>query len=117
MSERGMIMQEACAQLKNARVSAQKTRLVANLIRGLPVNKALNALTFSTKKSAHLVKKLLRSAIANAEHNHGLDIDALVVRKIFVDEASSLKRFMARAKGRGNRIIKQNCHITIVVAE
>ena len=110
-------MQEALAQLKNARISAQKARLVANMIRGLPVEKALDQLTFSTKKAADLVKKLLRSAIANAEHNHGLDIDALVIRKIYVDEAATLKRFMARAKGRGNRILKQNCHITIVVTE
>jgi len=109
-------MQEALAQLKNARISAQKVRLVADMIRGLPVERALDRLTFSTKKAAGMVKKILRSAIANAEHNHGLDIDALVIRKIYVDEASTLKRFMARAKGRGNRILKQNCHITIVVA-
>ena len=100
---------------KNIRVSAQKARLVADLVRGLPVGRALNVLTFSTKKSAGIVKKTLESAIANAEHNEGADIDALKVKEIFVDKGASLKRFTARAKGRGNKIEKQTCHINVVV--
>jgi large subunit ribosomal protein L22 len=103
------------AQAKNIRVSAQKARLVADLVRGLPVGRALNVLTFSTKKSAGIVKKTLESAIANAEHNEGADIDALKVKEIFVDKGASLKRFTARAKGRGNKIEKQTCHINVVV--
>lgn len=103
------------AILKNARVSAQKARLVADLIRGQSVAQALNVLAFSPKKSAGLLKKLLESAIANAEHNEGADIDTLTVATVFVDKAPSLKRFSARAKGRGNRIEKQTCHITLVV--
>jgi large subunit ribosomal protein L22 len=105
------------AILKNARLSAQKARLVADQIRGLPVDKALNLLTFSPKKSAVLLKKLLESAIANAEHNDGADIDALSVAVIYVDKGASLKRFSARAKGRGNRIEKQTCHITLTVGD
>jgi large subunit ribosomal protein L22 len=103
------------AQAKNIRVSAQKARLVADLVRGLPVDRALNVLTFSTKKSAGIVKKALESAIANAEHNEGADIDALKVKEIFVDKGPSLKRFTACAKGRGSKIEKQTCHINIVV--
>jgi len=96
-------------------ISAQKTRLVADQIRGLPVDKALNVLTFSPKKAAGIVKKVVLSAIANAEHNEGADIDELKVTSIMVDKAASLKRFTARAKGRGNRIEKQSCHITVTV--
>ena len=92
------------AQHKNARISAQKARLVADLIRGKDVAQALNILTFSPKKGAELIKKVLESAIANAEHNNGADIDELKVVTIFVDKGPSLKRFQARAKGRGNRI-------------
>ena len=103
------------AVLKNARVSAQKARLVADLIRGKSVEQALNILTFSPKKSAELLKKVLESAIANAEHNEGADIDTLKVATVYVDKGPSLKRFTARAKGRGNRIEKQTCHITLVV--
>lgn len=103
------------AQAKNIRVSAQKARLVADLVRGMPVARALNVLTFSTKKSAGIVKKALESAIANAEHNEGADIDALKVKEIFVDKGASLKRFTARAKGRGSKIEKQTCHINVVV--
>lgn len=109
-------MQDASAKLKDARLSAQKARLVADQIRGLTVEKALNLLEFSPKKAAKLIKKLLESAMANAEHNEGLDIDALSVSRIFVDEASKLKRFSPRAKGRANRIVKHSCHITVVVA-
>ncbi len=100
---------------RGARISAQKTRLVADQIRGLPVDKALNVLTFSPKKAAGIVKKVVLSAIANAEHNEGADIDELKVTSIMVDKAASLKRFTGRAKGRGNRIEKQSCHITVTV--
>ena len=103
------------AQHKNARISAQKARLVADLIRGKDVAQALNILTFSHKKGAELIKKVLESAIANAEHNNGADIDELKVVTIFVDKGPSLKRFQARAKGRGNRIEKQTCHINVTV--
>ena len=103
------------AVLKNARLSAQKCRLVADQVRGLPVDAALNLLTFSPKKGAVLLKKLLESAIANAEHNEGADIDTLKVATVYVDKGASLKRFSARAKGRGNRIEKQTCHITLTV--
>lgn len=103
------------AQHKNARISAQKARLVADMIRGKDVAQALNILTFSTKKGAELIKKVLDSAIANAEHNEGADIDELKVVAIFVDKGPSLKRFQARAKGRGNRIEKQTCHINVTV--
>jgi len=103
------------AQLNNARLSAQKCRLVADLIRGQAVGQALNILTFSPKKGAALIKKVLESAIANAEHNEGADVDALKVTSIYVDKGPSLKRFSARAKGRGNRIEKQTCHITLSV--
>jgi len=103
------------AYLKGIRVSAQKCRLVADLIRGLKVGRALNVLQFNNKKSAAILKKVLESAIANAEHNDGADIDALLVKEICVDKGPSLKRFSARAKGRGNRIEKQTCHVNVVV--
>ena len=103
------------AVLKGVRLSAQKGRLVADQIRGLPVDKALSLLAFSPKKGAAIIKKVLESAIANAEHNDGADIDELKVSTICVDKAASLKRMMARAKGRGNSIEKQTCHITITV--
>lgn len=107
----------ASASLKYARMSAQKVRLVADLVRGKSVAKAINVLTFLNKKAAQVIKKLLESAVANAENNEGLDVDLLKIKTIFVNQAGGLKRFMARAKGRGNRITKQNCHITIVVDE
>jgi large subunit ribosomal protein L22 len=102
-------MMEVKAIHRGARISAQKTRLVADQIRGLPVDKALNVLTFSPKKAAGIVKKVVLSAIANAEHNEGADIDELKITSIYIDKAASLKRFTARAKGRGNRIEKQSC--------
>ncbi|MEW6561940.1 MAG: 50S ribosomal protein L22 [Pseudomonadota bacterium] len=108
-------MMSTTAVLKSVRLSAQKGRLVADQIRGLPVSKALDILAFSPKKGATIIKKVLESAIANAEHNDGADIDELKVATIYVDKAASLKRFTARAKGRGNRIEKQTCHITITV--
>jgi large subunit ribosomal protein L22 len=108
---------EAMAKLMGARISAQKTRLVADQIRGKPVEEALNLLAFSTKKAAGLVRKVLNSAIANAEHNEGADVDELKVSRICVDEGTTLKRIMPRAKGRADRISKRTCHITIMVAD
>jgi large subunit ribosomal protein L22 len=105
------------ASLRGVRLSAQKGRLVADQIRGLPVDKALNLLAFSPKKGAKIIKKVLESAIANAEHNDGADIDELKVQVIFVEQGSVLKRFHARAKGRGNRINKHSCHIFITVGD
>ena len=102
---------------RNARLSAQKARLVADQIRGLPVAQAIDVLNFMQKKAAVIIKKILASAIANAEHNEGADIDELKVDEIFVNEASKMKRWHARAKGRGNRIIKRTCHINLVVSE
>lgn len=108
---------ETVAKLRFARISPQKCRLVADQVRGMPVEKALNLLSFSNKKAAELVKKVLESAIANAEHNDGADIDALKVAKIYVDQGPTMKRMHARAKGRGNRILKRTSHITVTVAE
>lgn len=108
---------EISAKLKNAPLSAQKARLVADQIRGLPVDKALDTLRFSTKKAAVIMKKILDSAIANAEHNESSDIDELKISTVFVDEGVTLKRFRARAKGSANQILKRTCHITIKVAE
>ncbi len=108
---------EVSAILRGTRLSAQKGRLVADQIRGMPVDRALNVLAFSPKKGATIIKKVLESAIANAEHNEGADIDALKVKTIYVDKGPSLKRFTARAKGRGNRIEKQTCHITVTVGD
>ena len=106
---------ETRAMLRGVRLSDQKGRLVADQIRGLPVDKALSILTFSPKKGAGIIKKVLESAIANAEHNDGADIDELKVKTIFVEKGMVLKRFTARAKGRGNRIIKPTCHIFLTV--
>lgn len=108
-------MTTTIAIARNIHLSAQKGRLVADQIRGLPVAQALNILAFSPKKGAGIIKKALDSAIANAEHNDGADIDELKVKTIYIDKATSLKRFMARAKGRGNKIEKQTCHITVSV--
>ena len=105
------------ASLRGVRLSAQKGRLVADQIRGLAVDKALNVLAFSPKKGAKIIKKVLESAIANAEHNDGADIDELKVQTIFVEQGAMLKRFHARAKGRGNRINKHSCHIFITVGD
>jgi large subunit ribosomal protein L22 len=110
-------MMEAFAKHNFARISPQKARLVADQIRGKSVDQALETLTFSTKKAADLIKKVLESAIANAEHNEGADIDDLRVAKIFVDEGPTMKRIMPRAKGRADRILKRSSHITIVVAD
>jgi large subunit ribosomal protein L22 len=108
---------EVAARLKYARLSAQKCRLVCDQIRGMSVDRALDLLRFSTKKSAAVLKKVLESAIANAEHNQGADIDELKVKKVFADQGSTYKRMHARAKGRGCRILKPTCHITVVVSD
>jgi large subunit ribosomal protein L22 len=108
---------ETQASLRGVRLSAQKGRLVADQIRGKPVEQALNILTFSPKKAARIVKKVLESAIANAEHNDGADIDELKVRSICVEKGASLRRFQARAKGRGFKIEKQTCHIFVKVGD
>jgi large subunit ribosomal protein L22 len=106
---------ETRAVLRGVRLSSQKGRLVADQIRGLPVDKALNILAFSPKKGAGIIKKVLESAIANAEHNDGADIDELKVKTICVEKGMVLKRFTARAKGRGNRIVKPTCHVFLTV--
>ena len=108
---------EVSAKLKFARISPQKCRLVADTVRGQPVNNALNTLKFMPKKGAELVRKVLASAAANAEHNHGVDIDELKVSRVLIDAAPQLKRFAARAKGRGTRIVKRNSHITVAVSD
>lgn len=108
---------ETAAKLRFARISPQKCRLVADQIRGLPVERALQVLTFSPKKAAAIVKKVLESAIANAEHNDGADIDELKVMKITVDEGPTSKRWEARAKGQANHIFKRTSHISVTVAE
>jgi large subunit ribosomal protein L22 len=108
---------EVAARLKGARISAQKARLVADQVRGLPVEKALSLLEFSPKKAAHIVKKVLDSAIANAENNEGADVDELKVSSIFVDEGMTMKRLRPRAKGRADRILKRSCHITVKVSD
>ena len=108
---------EVVAKLKGARMSAQKARLVADQIRGKSVESALEILQFSTKKGADIIKKVLESAIANAEHNDGADVDELMVSTIFVDEGMTMKRIKPRAKGRADRIFKRSCHITVKVAE
>ena len=108
---------EVAAKLKGARISEQKARLVADQVRGKPVEEALSLLEFSPKKAAHIVKKILDSAIANAENNEGADVDELKVSSIFVDEGMTMKRLRPRAKGRADRIFKRSCHITVKVAD
>lgn len=106
---------ETKAILRGARISAQKVRLVADLVRGMPVAKANDTLQFTNKKAAHIVRKVLLSAVANAENNLGADVDELKVSSIYVDEGPMMKRMHARAKGRGSRILKRSSHITVVV--
>ena len=108
---------ETVAKLKGVRLSAQKGRLIADQIRGMRVDKAINVLAFSPKKGAEIIKQLLESAIANAEHNDGADIDELKISSIYVDRGMYMPRTSARAKGRGNRLMKPTCHITIKVAD
>lgn len=105
------------AQLNNVRLSAQKCRLMADLVRGKAIGQALSILAFSPQKAAQLIKKVLDSAIANAEHNESADIDKLSITTIYINKGRSFKRFMARAKGRGNHIEKQTCHITLTVGD
>ncbi len=108
---------EVVARLRGARLSAQKARLVADQIRGKGVEEALQLLTFSPKKGAEVIRKVLDSAIANAEHNEGADVDELRVSTIYVDEGMTMKRIRPRAKGRADRILKRSCHITIKLAD
>ena len=108
---------ETKAILRGVRLSEQKGRLVADLVRGKTVEQALNILTFSPKKGAKIIKKVVESAIANAEHNDGADIDSLKVKTIYVEKGAVLKRFTARAKGRGNQIVKQTCHVFVTVGD
>ena len=108
---------QTTATLRGVRLSAQKGRLVADQVRGLPVAKALDLLAFSPKKGARIIRRVLESAIANAEHNDGADVDELKVKIIYIDKADNLRRFTARAKGRGNVILKQTCHIHVTVGD
>lgn len=108
---------ETTASLRGVRLSVDKGRLVADLVRGKKVDQALNILAFTPKKAAVIVKKVLESAIANAEHNDGADIDELKIKSIYVEQGATLKRFSARAKGRGNRISKPTCHIYLTVGD
>ena len=108
---------ETRATLRSVRLSAQKGRLVADMIRGQPVDKALSILAFTPKKGAVILKKLLESAIANAEHNDGADIDTLKVKRVLVERGPFLKRFHARAKGRGTRVLKHTCNIYVTVGD
>jgi len=108
---------EVRAVAKYVRISSQKVRKIVGAIKGKPVASGLNALKFMPQKAAGIVEKTLRSAVANADHNHDLDIDSLVVRNVFVNQGPTLKRFRARARGRGSRILKRTSHITVVVAE
>ncbi|MAS25162.1 MAG: 50S ribosomal protein L22 [Oceanospirillaceae bacterium] len=110
-------MSEVAAVLRGARLSAQKARLVADQIRGKQVDAALDILAFSGKKGADIMKKVLESAIANAEHNNGADVDELKVSTVFVDEGMTMKRIRPRAKGRADRIFKRTCHITVKVSD
>jgi large subunit ribosomal protein L22 len=108
---------ETRAVLRGVRLSAQKGRLVADMIRDKAVDKALSILAFTPNKGAALMRKVLESAIANAEHNDGADIDTLKIKKVHVERGTPLKRFHARAKGRGTRVTKQTCHIYITVGD
>lgn len=108
---------EVSARLKYAPISAQKARLVADQVRGMPVGEAEQMLSFSPKKAAGIVRKVLMSAIANAENNEGADIDELKVKAIFVDEGTTYKRFRARAKGRASKILKRTSHVTVTVSD
>lgn len=110
-------MVKAVSKLMHVRLSPQKCRLVCDVVRGMPVDKALSALRFSNKKAADIVKKVLESAIANAEHNEGADIDELKVSTIYADQGPTLRRIQARAKGRATRLSKPTCHITVVVSD
>jgi large subunit ribosomal protein L22 len=108
---------ETKSSIRGVRLSADKGRLVADMIRGKKVDQAINILTFTPKRAAGIIKKALESAVANAEHNDGADVDTLKVKSIYVEQGATLKRFAARAKGRGNRISKPTCHIFVTVGD
>jgi large subunit ribosomal protein L22 len=108
---------ETTATLRGARMSAQKGRLVADQIRGLPVDRALNVLTFSQRKAARVIRKVLESAIANAEHNEGADVDELKVKRVMVERGAFLRRFRAQSKGRAAKIMKPTCHVIVTVGD
>jgi large subunit ribosomal protein L22 len=108
---------ETTAKLRGVRLSAQKGRLVADQIRGMPVDRALNVLQFSPQKGARIIRKVLESAIANAEHNEGADVDELKVTRVLVERGTFLRRFRASAKGRASRIMKPTCHIFVTVGD
>jgi large subunit ribosomal protein L22 len=108
---------ETTAILRGARMSAQKGRLVADQIRGLPVDRALNVLTYSQRKAARVIRKVLESAIANAEHNDGADVDELKVKRVMVERGTFLRRFRAQSKGRAAKIMKPTCHIIVIVGD
>ena len=110
-------MNKSVAKLRSARISSQKARLVANQIRGKMVEEAIGILTFAPQKSAHIIKKILESAMANAEHNQGLDVDSLFVSTIAVDESFTMKRIRARARGRADRYFKRSCNISLTLEE
>jgi large subunit ribosomal protein L22 len=117
LNEKEVVSMEVIAKLQMAKISAQKARLVVDQIRGKKVDVAMDVLTFSAKKAAVLIKKVLNSAVANAEHNFGLDIDDLVISTAFVNEGPTQKRSRARAKGRSNRILKRSSHIVLMVSD
>ena len=106
---------ETKASVRGVRLSVDKGRLVADMIRGKKVDQAINILNFTQKKAAGIIKKAVESAVANAEHNDGADIDELKITSIYVEQGTTLKRFSARAKGRGNRISKGTCHVFVTV--
>jgi large subunit ribosomal protein L22 len=108
---------QVSATHRHARISAQKARLVTDLIKGKPIEAALDVLTYCSKKAAGIVKKVLESAIANAEHNEGANIDELTIASIYVNEGPTFKRMHARARGRGSRILKRTCHVTVTVSD
>mgnify|MGYP003574023682 CR=1 FL=1 len=108
---------EVKAVAKHVRISPQKVRKLVGAIKGKPVGSGLNSLKFMPQKAAGIVEKVLRSAVANADHNNDLDVDTLLIRNVIVDAGPTLKRFRARARGRGSRILKRTSHITVIVAE
>ena len=108
---------EVKAVAKYTRISPRKVRKISGAVKGKPVEDALNILQFMPQKAAYLLEKVIRSAVANADQNEGIDIDDLVVRNVLTDEGPTLKRFRARARGRGTRILKRTSHITVVLAE
>lgn len=115
--QRNILIMEIIARCRYIRSSAQKLRLVVNMVRNKKASQALGILNYTNKKASFLVKKVLESAVANAEHNDGLNVDSLKILKIFVDNGPSIKRIMPRAKGRSDRIIKRTSHLTIILSD